>query len=669
MNLLLVAGKMDNGGAETHVFDLAMGLKERGHKVTLASSGGRIADRLEKNGVDCITLTLHRRSVFSLIKAYLSLFRIIDGEGFDVVHSHTRVSSLVLKGICRKKGVPLVTTAHAKFSMGRIFDRFSHWGDATIAVGEDIRQHLTRHTDLSSDNITVILNGIDTEKFSPRKKEERKRICFLSRLDSDCSSVAFSLCRIAPLLSEKYGDVTVEIGGDGEQLEAIRKAAREINGMLGREAVRAVGRVENASEFLGGATVFVGVSRSALEAMSCGVPTVLAGDEGFLGLAEGEVLDKARLSNYCCRGAEKSDDGRIFEALSSVLSMDNNQLENLSKQSREYVLCRHSFHRMAELTERVYGSVAVQKRSGRRILLCGYYGFGNIGDDALLRSAVSRVRREYPDCHITALTKRGDKDRRLFGVRCVKRTNAFSVAREIKKADAVIFGGGTLLQNATSRRSLMYYLKILCYAQSKGVDTLLWGNGIGRINGEYFRKKTAYVLSRCSYIGVRDDGSAEEIKRLLSKYSLPCRVFREDDLAMNTPPCDSDRLAYLLSESGVSRGDKIIAVALKGGEDVKYIAELESYVSSLCEKGAIPVYIPMLPAEDLELSRRMVNKYGGRLAYPLGVADVRGLIGRAEEVVAMRYHALVFAYASNTPFKAVGSQQKLHRFCQSYGTK
>lgn len=669
MNLLLVAGKMDNGGAETHIFDLAMGLMERGHKITLVSSGGKIADKMKKCGVECLTLTLHRRSVPYLIKAYSALFRIIDGKNFDVVHSHTRLSSFIVSPICQKKGVPLVTTAHAKFSVGGISDRLSRWGDATIAVGQDIKQHLILHSDLTPDNVTVLLNGIDTEKFSPREERSEKRICFLSRLDLDCSSVAFSLCRIAPLIVEKYGDVIIDIGGDGELFEAVRQTAREINENIGREIVHTVGRAENASEFLNGTTVFVGVSRSALEAMSCGIPTIFAGDEGFLGLAEGERLDKARLSNYCCRGAEKAEDGRLFEELCDVLSKDNTQLDRLSKESREYVIRRHSFKSMAQMTEQVYERVVREEKHGKKILLCGYYGFGNLGDDALLRSAAERARAEYPDCTVTALTRWGDNDRRIFGIRCVKRSNPFSVAKEIKKADIVIFGGGTLLQNATSRRSLMYYLKILSYAQKNGVDTLLWGNGIGRIKGEYFRKKTAYVLSRCVYLGVRDDGSAEEVKRLFHKYSLPCKVFREDDLAINTPPCDSDRLAYLLSELGVSEGDKIIAVAVRGKEEEKYIKEMESCVKNLCKEGAIPVYIPMFPSEDLKVSREIIKRRGGRIAYPIGVADARGLIERAEQVVAMRYHALVFAYAANTPFKSIGSQPKLYRFCRSYGTR
>ena len=669
MKVLLLSGKMDNGGAETHIFDLAMGLRERGHSVTLISSGGSVAERLERGGVECVDVTLHSRSAPSLIRAYLSLHGIIDRSKFDLVHSHTRLSAFVVSGICRKKGVPLVTTAHAKFRMRGFLGRFSRWGDATIAVGEDIKQHLVLHSKISSDNVTVILNGIDTEKFRPREKGGEKRICFLSRLDADCSSVAFSLCRLAPLLVEKYGSVRVDIGGDGDQLEAIRELAYEINRTLGRDVIHTLGRVENVSEFLGGATVFVGVSRSALEAMSCGVPVIFAGDEGFIGLAEGELLDVARLSNYCCRGAAKSDDVRLFEVLCEALSMDKTHLEALGNEGREYVLFRHSSRRMAELTERVYERVAKGDGQGKKIVLCGYYGFGNIGDDALLRSAIRRAREEYADCAVSALTKNGDKDRRTFGIRCVKRTNAFAVAREIKKADAVVFGGGTLLQNATSRRSLMYYLKILCYAQKKGVDTLLWGNGIGRIDGEYFRKRTAHVLSRCVYLGIRDDTSACEIKNLLGKYSLPCNICREDDIAMSTPACECDRLSYLLSNMGVSREDKIIAVAVKGKEEREYISEVERYVSELCKKGANPIYIPMFPAEDLALSRRMATRLGGTVAYPLGVADTRGLIGRAECVVAMRYHALVFAYAANIPFKPIGSQQKLHRFCGTCGTK
>ena len=669
MNLMLAAGKMENGGAETHIFDLAIGLMNRGHKVTLVSSGGGIADKLERCGVRCITLDLHRHSPFALIKTYLVLFRIIDKHNFDAVHAHTRLSAFIISRICRKRGVPLVTTAHAKFRSGAIFDRLSRWGDATIAVGQDIKQHLVQHAGLRSDNVTVILNGIDTERFSPKWEIRQRRICFLSRLDSDCSSVAFSLCRIAPLLVKKYDDVSIDIGGDGDQLDALSKIVCQVNGELGREAVRTVGRVENVSGFLNGAAAFVGVSRAALEAMSCGVPVILAGDEGFLGVADGEVLDVARLSNYCCRGAIKSDDVRLFGALCDLLSRSEAEIERLSRESREYVLSRHSFTHMAYLTEQVYRRVIQEKNGDARILLCGYYGYGNIGDDALLTAAVKRARKEYPKSFITALTRRGDKNTRDFGVRCVRRTNIFMVVREIKKADKVIFGGGTLLQNATSRRSLMYYLMILSYAQKRGVSTLLWGNGIGRIKGEYFRKKTAVVLSRCDFLGIRDDGSATQIKTLLGVYSLPCKVCREDDIAMWTPPCDSDRLAYMLSEMGISERDKIIAVAVRGREREEYVKELEEYVSEACGQGAIPVYIPMFPSEDLKVSREMMKRCGGRLAYPIGGADARGLIERAEQVVAMRYHALVFAHSANTPFKSIGSQPKLHRFCQSYGIK
>ena len=268
MKVLLLAGKMENGGAETHIFELASGLIKRGHSVTLASSGGRCARELEKKGVSCATLIMHKRSLIALMRAYAGLYRLISEESFQIVHAHTRLTAFLAHGICKRKGVPLVTTAHAKFRMGMATDVLSKWGEATVAVSQDIKQHLVRQGKVYADNVTVIPNGIDTDLFSPNGRETEPKICFLSRLDSDCSATAYALCRIAADVAQRYEGVRIFIGGDGEELSGVRQAAEAVNRQTEKETVTVVGRVICVPEFLRGATVFVGVSRAALEAMS-----------------------------------------------------------------------------------------------------------------------------------------------------------------------------------------------------------------------------------------------------------------------------------------------------------------------------------------------------------------------------------------------------------------
>ena len=101
------------------------------------------------------------------------------------------------------------------------------------------------------------------------------------------------------------------------------------------------------------------------------------------------------------------------------------------------------------------------------ILFCGYYGYGNLGDESSLECLISAVRREIPDARLTVLASSPAEFSERFGVRAVDRMSFFSVMREIRRAGVFVFGGGGLLQDATSRRSLRYYTHVLSAASKR----------------------------------------------------------------------------------------------------------------------------------------------------------------------------------------------------------
>ena len=175
MKILMLIDELNIGGAETHVEALAKELDLKGHKIILASAGGIIQNKLLKSGIKCFSLPLifpnarnsakkeHKSPPAPLLCRFLAardvIIRIIKNEDPDIVHAHTRRTAFLAHRICKKSHIPLVVTAHAKFSMQFPKNLLSKWGDRTIAVSKDIKNHLIYHN-VSAEKIEVIVNGI-----------------------------------------------------------------------------------------------------------------------------------------------------------------------------------------------------------------------------------------------------------------------------------------------------------------------------------------------------------------------------------------------------------------------------------------------------------------------------------------------------------------------------
>ncbi|MBQ2308642.1 MAG: glycosyltransferase, partial [Clostridia bacterium] len=258
MRILMLCDGMGTGGAETHILTLCESLVRRGNEVTLLSGGGSLVPSLLSCGARHITLPLASHSLLDMHRCRRYISRLIRKERFDMAHSHSRLSSTLVSDLAKRRGLPLVTTVHARFSLTPLRRRFSRWGDLSVAVSQDLKQYLIDNYDVSPENITVIHNGVDGSRFSPRVREGALTVGFLSRLDGDSSLGARLLCEIAPRLYERSRDIRIFIGGGGEELEKVRKLAREANEIIGEECIACVGEVADTSVFLGACDIFVG---------------------------------------------------------------------------------------------------------------------------------------------------------------------------------------------------------------------------------------------------------------------------------------------------------------------------------------------------------------------------------------------------------------------------
>ena len=366
MKILLCIDSMDMGGAETHVLTLAQGLMALGHTVHIAAHTGRLSHKAEAEGIKVLPTPAWRGSVLSLTKLRRALRRIIKRGRYDVVHAHSRAAAFCaargVKSVKKRRRPRFVVTAHAYFNMKGRRGRMSVWGQRTIAVSQDIKQHLMRHG-VSGKRISVISNGIDTARFCPARQAEggggidevgSPAVVFVSRLDADCSDVAHMLCRIAGRLAAAADSVRIIIVGGGSEHQTIEALAALMNTAIGRQVIQVTGARQDVETVLRGATVFVGVSRAALEAASCGVPVILAGNEGYGGIFQPPRSRDA--SNLCARGGGMADSERLFEDICRILKMGQGERQALGRRCRDYVEKYYSSAAMARETERIYNN-------------------------------------------------------------------------------------------------------------------------------------------------------------------------------------------------------------------------------------------------------------------------------------------------------------------------
>ena len=102
------------------------------------------------------------------------------------------------------------------------------------------------------------------------------------------------------------------------------------------------------------------------------------------------------------------------------------------------------------------------------ILISGYYGFDNIGDESILRAVINSIRARLPECTLTVLSHDPAGTREKYGVEAVDRMAPLEILRAVRRCDMLISGGGSLLQDVTSSKSLLYYLSIIRLAKHYG---------------------------------------------------------------------------------------------------------------------------------------------------------------------------------------------------------
>ena len=298
------------------------------------------------------------------------------------------------------------------------------------------------------------------------------------------------------------------------------------------------------------------------------------------------------------------------------------------------------------------------------VVISGYYGFANAGDEAMLSAIIGSLRDIIPDIHITVITGNCRMTREHHNVHTVHRMNFLSIAAAICRCDILISGGGSLLQNVTSSRSLYYYLLIMRIALFFHKPVMLYAQGIGPVIGTKERHAVRDVLQKVTAIGVRDTDSKAELASL-GVTVPPIHVTADAVLSMH--PVDKQIGFYLLKKAGVTGIRRRIGIAVrdwKGLEGFKNeIAKAADQLQKMYD--ARIILIPMqYPADDIA---KAMQTEAVVLKESYNTVEFMSLIGCMDTVIANRLHALVFASIMQVPASAISYDPKIDSFIQLVG--
>ncbi len=663
MKILLVSTRMGIGGAETHILTLARALTARGHFVHILSSGGALVDSLTSSGILHTRLPLDKKSPAAVMRCRAAIKKIAISGRFDVVHAHGRIPALVCESLTKKDAFPpFAVTAHGMYDPAPPRKTLSCWGDRTVAVSEDVKEYLVNEYGLSPDRIDVITNGISLDT-PERRKSDRLRIVTASRLDSDTSLTATMLCRMMPRICKEHPQLSplLTVYGSGEKLDEVRAIAK-ISNEICPGCIKIKGSVTDMRTALADADIFVGSSRAALEAMASSLPVVLSSNFGCDGVVDETNLRRAENTNFTCRGGEPTSLERLRGEVERLISASESERDSLGKFGRIYVSKRCSAEIFADKTIEFYKKLIAESRGG--IMLCGYFGAGNAGDNATL-SAVLRMLPPLKDGQKPTVPTRsgGALPRDVEGI---NRLNIIAISKKLAKTRLFILCGGTLLQNSTSNRSLGYYYSLAKLAHKKGARVMIWAGGVGPLIGEEAEYRALHTVETADVVTLRDPSSIS----LLEEYEFDTSGIRlSADAALLTEPLplpegivlDENERYFAVSVRSL-RGLKRGEGALDESEMFENIKRAVRDIST--NYGMTPLWLP-LATEDEALCRSLCAKTArGRVIPKLSPGRIVKLISKCEFVLGMRLHSAVFASAAGVPAIMISYDPKVRAFAE-----
>ncbi|WP_339167439.1 polysaccharide pyruvyl transferase CsaB [Paenibacillus sp. FSL R5-0341] len=326
--------------------------------------------------------------------------------------------------------------------------------------------------------------------------------------------------------------------------------------------------------------------------------------------------------------------------------------------------------------------------TSQKLVISGYYGFRNSGDEAVLKSILTALEEESQRSNVTIepIVLSGDPEwtTSMYGVRSVHRMKLKEVREALKESDGLISGGGSLLQDATGLKSIPYYLGVIKLAQWLKKPTFIYAQGIGPVNRKIFNPMIKSVFKACTYVSVRDEQSADYLRGLGLQWN---QIHVVPDPVMGLPLPEShsktgvgatladaaNQANRVEPSSGGHTKLPVIGVSVRFWEsDRKELTAIAAGLKKLCSKRAVHLrFLPFHLPVDEQASRFLmemlgdVTSKGSEISITQDLTDPQLMleeVSKCDLVIGMRLHSLIYAASQYVPPVGISYDPKIDQF-------
>ena len=286
----------------------------------------------------------------------------------------------------------------------------------------------------------------------------------------------------------------------------------------------------------------------------------------------------------------------------------------------------------------------------KKILISGYYGFDNFGDEAILGVLINHLRGN----DITVLSSNPEKTGRTHNVNSLNSFNPKLIVERLPKFDMLISGGGSLLQNVTSNKSLFYYCGLINIMASLKRDVVIFAQGIGPVKGFWGKLIVKSALKKCKYISVRDEKSQE----LLKSWGIESNLVCDPIFDLNVPTPKKTRKVGIQLRKFASLTDELFdeiikQVALKFSDrEIELICFQDSE-----DEGISKVFLNKLKKKNPTINANIIKNLTNK--------EVIEKVSEYDYLIGMRFHACLLGLKYGIKTLAISYDPKVETLAKN----